>query len=186
MINKLYCFSLERTTVSQEFYHTRLPCSRDEAHEFLALISSTKSLMLPPEADAAYRISGTPFFIRKISTWEKIHHLFDSLYPLPAEDRWFHLRRRLIAFLPVVLQLARLERAVPETIFEIFTPTDAFLFKGPPSESLTDGLVLAQIRFWSPRDNFTLVGIRFGWKDDTQLGYVYRLYSLIETTLITS
>ncbi|MFZ0544495.1 MAG: hypothetical protein WAM60_03620 [Candidatus Promineifilaceae bacterium] len=152
----------------------------DEAYEFLALVSGIKSLMLPPEANAAYHMTNTPFFIRKISFWEKIFHTFDSLYPVPIEDRWLHLRQRIMAYIPVMLKLVYLERAVHETIFEIFTPTDGFLFKGPPAESITDGLVLAQMRFWSPRDDFTLVGISFGWKDNSQLGYVYRLQSFIE------
>lgn len=177
---ELHCFSLERTTIAQRFYEVRLPCSRDEAHEFLALHFGTKSLMLPPETNVAYRIPFTPFFIRKISTWEKIHHHFDSLYPLLAEDRWFHLRQRLIAYIPVLLQLALLEKAVPETIFEVFTLTNGFLLKGPPPVSRVDDLVLAQIHFWSPTDNFTYVAIMFGWKDETHLGMVYKLFSLLE------
>lgn len=176
----IHCYSLNRPTPFQDMDEYRLPCSLDDALKFLALFLGVKSLLLPAEINQAYAIPLLPFFVRQVSTAEVVNNSFDSLFPLLEENRWFHFVRRLLARLPVTAHLMRREKAVPETIFELFATANKVLLSGPLPEGADDGLLVARIHFWPARDTVTYVQIFYGWHDDFALDEVQQLCRVID------
>jgi hypothetical protein len=164
---QMHCYSLNRQTKFQELYQYRFPCSLRNALEYLALFLDIKSLMIRSENNMAYATLIGPFFVRKVSVADVARHIFYSRYPVPEKNRWLYYLWRLVAFVPLVIQIDRVEQLVPETTVEIFATANGILMKGPLSETADDGLILASIKLWSKGDAFTYAGIYLGWHDNS-------------------
>jgi hypothetical protein len=176
----IHSYSLNRLTTTRTMREARLPCSLNQALEFLALYLGTKALMLPSEFRLAYPISPSPLFVREIPVAEVTRTAFDRLYPVLPHNRWRHLVRRLLVYLPTMWFLNRQQNAVRETVFEIFATANGLLYRGPLPETMDESMLLASIHFWAPGNTFTYVCIYFGWHDDFSQETVQLLHRIIE------
>ncbi len=177
---KLHCYSLKRQTPLEDLLEFKLPCSLPDALEFLALYLGQKHLGLPMVENLAYAIEGLPFFVRQISLEEVVAQTFAARFPIREETWWFDWIRHLVLYYPITAALTRLEKRIPETIFELFTTADRLLLAGPLPEHATESLVFARLHYWAKQDKFTYIRVLYGWPREADPKQVKLLYDLVE------